>query len=116
MLPDDHPLTTGGIGLYGTFGTHAAMGECDALLIVGSTFPYEYYPKPGQARSVQIDLDPQRIGLRVAADVGLVGDARAALEMLNPRLQRKEDRSLLEKAQGEARRWTETQRAAEESR
>ncbi len=92
------------------------MGECDALLIVGSTFPYEYYPKPGQARSVQIDRDPQRIGLRVAADVGLVGDARAALEMLNPRLQRKEDRSLLEKAQGEARRWTETQRAAEESR
>jgi pyruvate dehydrogenase (quinone) len=116
-LPDDHPFTTGGIGLYGTFGTHAAMAECDALLIVGSTFPYvEYYPKPGQARCVQIDRDPQRIGLRVAADAGLVGDARAALEMLNARLQRKEDRSFLEKVQAEARRWTETQRAAEESR
>ena len=117
VLPDDHPLTTGGIGLYGTFGTHAAMAECDALLIVGSTFPYvEYYPKPGQARCVQIDRDPQRIGLRVAADVGLVGDARATLEMLNAQLRRKEDRSFLEKAQSEARRWTETQRAAEESR
>ncbi len=117
VLPDDHPLTTGGIGLYGTFGTHAAMAECDALLIVGSAFPYvEYYPKPGQARCVQIDRDPQRIGLRVAADVGLVGDARAALEMLNARLQRKEDRSFLEEVQAEARRWTETQRAAEESR
>ncbi len=117
VLPDDHPLTTGGIGLYGTFGTHAAMAECDALLIVGSTFPYvEYYPKPGQARCVQIDRDPQRIGLRVAADVGLVGDARATLEMLNAQLRKKEDRSFLEKAQGEARRWTETQRAAEESR
>ncbi len=93
------------------------MGECDALLIVGSTFPYvEYYPKPGQARCAQIDRDPQRIGLRVAADVGLVGDARATLEMLNARLRRKEDRSFLEKVQGEARRWTETQRAAEESR
>jgi pyruvate dehydrogenase (quinone) len=117
VLPDDHPLTTGGIGLYGTFGTHAAMAECDALLIVGSTFPYvEYYPKPGQARCVQIDRDPQRISLRHAVDVGLVGDARAALEMLNAKLQRKEDRSFLEKVQGEARRWTETQRAAEESR
>jgi pyruvate dehydrogenase (quinone) len=117
VLPDDHPLTTGGIGLYGTFGTHAAMAECDALLIVGSTFPYvEYYPKPGQARCVQIDRDPQRIGLRVAADVGLVGDARATLEMLNAQLRKKEDRSFLEKAQGEARRWTEKQRAAEESR
>ena len=117
VLPDDHPLTTGGIGLYGTFGTHAAMAKCDALLIVGSTFPYvEYYPKPGQARCVQIDRDPQRISLRVAADVGLVGDARASLEMLNAQLQRKEDRSFLERAQGEARRWTETLRAAEESR
>jgi len=117
VLPDDHPLTTGGIGLYGTFGTHAAMARCDALLIVGSTFPYvEFYPKPGQARCVQIDRDPQRISLRVAADVGLVGDARASLEMLNAQLQRKEDRSFLERAQGEARRWTETLRAAEESR
>ncbi|CAA9282560.1 MAG: putative pyruvate oxidase protein [uncultured Acetobacteraceae bacterium] len=117
VLPDDHPFTTGGIGLYGTFGTHAAMAECDALLIVGSTFPYvEYYPKPGQARCVQIDCDSQRIGLRVAADVGLVGDARATLEMLNAQLRRKEDRSFLEKVQAEARRWTETQRAAEESR
>jgi pyruvate dehydrogenase (quinone) len=92
------------------------MAECDALLIVGSTFPYvEYYPKAGQARCVQIDRDPQRIGLRVAADVGLVGDARAALEMLNARLRRKQDRSFLEKVQGEARRWTETLRAAETS-
>jgi thiamine pyrophosphate-dependent acetolactate synthase large subunit-like protein len=117
VMPDDHPLTTGGIGLYGTFGTHAAMAGCDALLIVGSTFPYvEYYPEPGQARCVQIDRDPQRIGLRHAVDVGLVGDARAALEMLNARLQRKKDRSFLEDVQAEARRWTETQRAAEESR
>ena len=55
--------------------------DCDALLIVGSTFPYvEYYPKPGQARVVQIDRDPQRIGLRQATEAGLVGDARAVLD------------------------------------
>jgi pyruvate dehydrogenase (quinone) len=106
VLPDDHPYTTGGIGLYGTFGTHHAMAECDALLIVGSTFPYlEYYPKPGQARGVQIDSDPQRIGLRFPAEVGLVGDARAALEMLNARLSPKEDRAFLEETRREAARW-----------
>ena len=109
VLPDDHPLTTGGIGLYGTFGTHKAMAECDALLIVGSTFPYiEYYPKPGQARCVQIDHDPQRISLRHPAEVGLVGDAEATLEALNARLRRKEAQGFLDSVQRETARWRET--------
>src|SRR6185436_3739771 len=68
VVPDDHPLTTGGIGLLGTRPSHEVLEQCDTLLIVGSTFPYiEYYPKPGQARGVQIDRDPTRIGLRFPA-------------------------------------------------
>src|SRR2546422_534146 len=63
-VPDRSPYTTGGIGLLGTLPSQEALEECDTLLIVGSTFPYiEYYPKPGQAKAVQIDLDPMRIGL-----------------------------------------------------
>ncbi|TIT54148.1 MAG: pyruvate oxidase, partial [Mesorhizobium sp.] len=51
VLPDDHPYTTGGIGILGTLASQDMMENCDAVLIVGSTFPYiEYYPKPGQAR------------------------------------------------------------------
>jgi thiamine pyrophosphate-dependent acetolactate synthase large subunit-like protein len=108
VVPDAHPLTTGGIGLLGTRPSQEAMDECDALLIVGSTFPYiEYYPKPGQARVVQIDRDASRIGLRAPAEVGLVGDARAALEMLNAHLERKQDRSFLERAQARMRKWRE---------
>ncbi|MCO6416337.1 thiamine pyrophosphate-dependent enzyme [Siccirubricoccus sp. KC 17139] len=108
VMADDHALTTGGIGLYGTFGTHRAMAGCDALLIIGSTFPYvEYYPQPGQARAVQIDRDAQHIGLRHPAEVGLVGDAKAVLEELNARLKRKADRSFLADCQKEARRWRE---------
>ncbi len=100
VVPDDHPLTTGGIGLLGTRPSQEAFEQCDTLLIVGSTFPYiEYYPTPDQARGVQIDRDPTRIGLRFPAEVGLVGDARAALEMLNAQLTRKEDRSFLAQAQ-----------------
>ncbi|GGC43266.1 pyruvate oxidase [Siccirubricoccus deserti] len=118
VLPDTHPLTTGGIGLYGTFGTHHAMAQCDALLIIGSSFPYvEYYPQPGQARGVQIDRDAQRIGLRHPAEVGLVGDARATLEALNAQLRRKTDRAFLEATQAEARRWRDTlSRAVDEPR
>jgi len=106
VVPDAHPFTTGGIGLLGTRPSQEAMEECDALLIVGSTFPYiEYYPKPGQAHVVQIDRDPARIGLRAPAEVGLVGDARAALELLNARLQRKDDRAFIEKAQQRMSDW-----------
>ena len=105
-VPDTSPYTTGGIGLLGTAPSEEAMTGCDALLIVGASFPYiEFYPKPGQARAVQIDLDPERIGLRYPVDVGLVGDARRTLEALMRLLQRKEDRSWLESAQAGMKEW-----------
>ena len=99
-VPDDSPFTTGGIGLLGTKPSQDALEDCDTLLIVGSSFPYiQFYPKPGQARAVQIDRDPTRIGLRYPAEVGLVGDARLTLDALLPHLRRRPDRSFLEKAQ-----------------
>jgi pyruvate dehydrogenase (quinone) len=107
-VPDDHPLTTGGIGLLGTRPSQQAFEECDTLLIVGSTFPYvEYYPKPGQARGVQIDRDPTRIGLRFPVEVGLVGDARRTLKVLSNRLKAHADRSFLARAQQRTREWRE---------
>lgn len=106
VVPDAHPLTTGGIGLLGTRPSQEAFEQCDALLIVGSTFPYvEYYPKPGQAVGVQIDRDAERIGLRFPVEVGLVGDARETLAALLPRLQRRDDRRFLEAAQQATRDW-----------
>ena len=61
----------------------AAMRNCDTLLIAGSTMPFlHYYPKPGQARIVQIDRDPTRLGLRVAVDVRIVGDVRRYADRL----------------------------------
>lgn len=115
VLPDDHPMTTGGIGILGTLPSQEAMEQCDALLIVGSTFPYiEYYPRPGQAKGVQIDRDPQRIGLRYPVEAGLVGDAAETLRMLNQRLQRKADRSFLEQARAGMARWREMMREIED--
>jgi pyruvate dehydrogenase (quinone)/pyruvate oxidase len=105
-VPDDSPYTTGGIGVLGTKPSQEVLEQCDTLLMVGTSFPYiEYFPKPGQARGVQIDLDPQRIGLRYPVEVGLVGDARRTLEVLLPLLQRNADRSFLEAAQKGARAW-----------
>ena len=62
VVPDDHPYTTGGIGLLGTAPSQEAMEECDTLVIAGTSFPYiEFYLNPGQAKAVQIELDLERI-------------------------------------------------------
>src|SRR5437764_10312813 len=108
VVPDDHPLTTGGLGLLGTTPSQEAMEQADALLIIGSSFPYmEFLPKPGQAKGVQIDDKPDRIGLRYPIDVGLVGDAKPTVAALSRLIQRKEDRSFLEKRQREVADWWE---------
>ena len=116
-FPDQHPHSTGGIGILGTLPSQVAMEQCDALLIVGSSFPYiEYYPKPGQARGVQIDRDGQRIGLRYPVEVGLVGDAAETLQLLNERLVRKTDRGFLEQAQAGMSQWREMMETSETKR
>ncbi len=108
VVPDDSPFTTGGLGLLGTAPSQDAMQACDTLLIAGSSFPYmEFLPKPGQAKCVQVDVDPTRIGLRYPADVGLVGDCRRVLEALLPMIRAKTDRSFLEKAQQGMKEWDE---------
>ncbi len=106
VVPDDNPYTTGGIGLLGTAPSQDAMEECDTLIMIGTHFPYlEYYPKPGQVRTVQIDLDATHIGMRTPVDVGLVGDSRTILEALLPLINHKEDRHFLEKAQERMNFW-----------
>lgn len=107
-LDDDHPHATGGVGLLGTRPSQEAIEGCDTFLIVGSSFPYiEYYPTPGQARGVQIDIDPARIGLRYPVEAGLVGDTARVLQMLLPRLEPHADQAFLEGIQASAREWRE---------
>jgi pyruvate dehydrogenase (quinone) len=107
VVPDDSPYTTGGIGLLGTKPSQEAIENCDTLLMVGTSFPYiEFLPKPGQARGVQIDIDPTRIGLRYPVEVGVVGDSRVALQKLIPRLQRDgNDSGFLQTAQEGMKAW-----------
>jgi len=107
-VPDDSPYTTGAIGLLGTRPSQEALEECDTLLIVGASFPYiEYYPKPGQAKGVQIELDPMRIGLRYPVEVGLVGDSARTLEALLPLITCKGDCGFLEIVQSRMKSWGE---------
>lgn len=114
VVPDDHPLTVGGIGLLGTSVSIDVMEGCDTLLMVGTNFPYtKYLPNSGDCKVVQIEADPVRAGNRIATDVPMVGDAKEALAALAPRLSRHEDRSFLEDAQGEMGKWRQKMAAIE---
>ncbi|AHJ98818.1 ubiquinone-dependent pyruvate dehydrogenase [Hymenobacter swuensis] len=94
----NNPYDVGMSGLLGfTSGYHALM-DADALLMLGTDFPYQQF-LPQEARTVQIDLRGEHIGRRARVEVGLVGDVAATLQALLPLLNHKRDRAHLEKAQ-----------------
>jgi len=105
-VPDESIYTTGNIGLLGTEASQMMMEECDTLLIIGSSFPYlEYLPKNGQARAVQIDIDPLKIALRYPVEAGLVGDSKKTLQGLLPMLHYNDHRDFLHQAQMRMEKW-----------
>jgi pyruvate dehydrogenase (quinone) len=105
-LPDDLPFVTGPIGLLGAKPSHEMVMNCDTLLMIGTSFPYaEWLPQPEKVKVVEIDLDARLIGIRVGADVALVGDSADTLRELIPHLQRKEDRSWRGEIEEEVERW-----------
>ncbi|MGH9465900.1 MAG: thiamine pyrophosphate-dependent enzyme [Terriglobales bacterium] len=105
-IPDDHPLNAGGLGLIGTLPAQKAMEECDTFFMIGSSFPYmQWLPeKKEDVPGIQLDLRPERIGLRYPMSVGLVGDSAATLEKLLPRLKR-HDGKFLKTTQKRMREW-----------
>jgi pyruvate dehydrogenase (quinone) len=87
VLDEALPQVTGCIGHLGTDAAQRLMDGCDTLLMVGTNDPWtEFLPAPGQARAVQVDIDGRRLGMRYPTEVNAVGDARATLAGLLPRL------------------------------
>ena len=108
VIPDDHPVCIGGLGLLGTEPATDAMNEADTLLMIVTSFPYiDYLPKPGQARGIQIDIKPNNIGLRYPVEIGLVGDSKLVLSELLPLLQQRSEteRGFLKSKQDEMVDW-----------
>ena len=93
----DNPNDVGMTGLIGFASGYYAMESCDALLMLGTDFPYrQFYPK--DARIAQIDLRPEAIGRRAPVELGLVGQIAPTLRALMPRLKAKSDRKHLDAA------------------
>ncbi|MFD4950601.1 thiamine pyrophosphate-requiring protein [Streptomyces sp. NPDC058451] len=107
-LDDDLPYVTGSIGLLGTRPSYELMMGCDTLLVIGSSFPYtQFMPEFGQARAVQIDIDPHMVGMRYPFEVNLVGDARETLARLLPLLKANKENSWRKKVEQDTARWWE---------
>jgi pyruvate dehydrogenase (quinone) len=105
-VPDDHPFTTGCIGVLGTPPSEQALAGADTLLLVGTSFPWAAnVPDPSRVRAVQIETDPARFGGSGANEVTLLGDAAETLSALLPLLARKADRGFLDQAQAGMTGW-----------
>src|SRR6185369_2810525 len=73
---------------------------------IGTSFPYpEFLPKAGQARCVQIDIDPRMLSLRYPAEVCLCGDSAETLRALLPMLKFKKERSWRKKIEKNVAHW-----------
>jgi pyruvate dehydrogenase (quinone) len=91
----DNPYDVGMTGLLGFASGYQAMMNCEALLILGSDFPYQqFYPK--DAKVIQVDLRGEQIGRRTRVDVGIVGTVKETLQALLPLLDDKSDRGYLD--------------------
>ncbi|MGE2832719.1 thiamine pyrophosphate-requiring protein [Mycobacterium sp. SMC-4] len=113
VLDESLPWHTGVMGHLGTTASAELMRHCDTLLIVGSNDPWtEFYPAPGQARAVQIDIEARVLGAKYPIDVAVCGDARQALSDLLPLLKPTKDRGW----EQQIHHWTGTWMALAEQR
>lgn len=91
----DNPFDVGMTGLLGFSSGYHAMMNCDALLMLGTDFPYQqFYPK--NARILQVDIREEQLGRRSHLDLGVVGEVGETISALLPRVAQKTDRSYLD--------------------
>src|SRR5689334_530303 len=93
----DNPYDVGMTGFIGFSSGYAAMHACDALVMLGTDFPYKQF-FPTDAKIVQIDIRPENLGRRAKIDLGLVGDVKLTIEALLPLLKTKAQRKHLDDA------------------
>jgi pyruvate dehydrogenase (quinone) len=93
----DNPFDVGMTGLLGFSSGYYAMMSCDTLLMLGTDFPYQQF-FPEKATIIQIDNRGEQIGKRTKVDIGLVGDIKATLEALAPKIAPKSNRSHLDQS------------------
>jgi pyruvate dehydrogenase (quinone) len=92
FLEYDNPYNIGMTGMLGNEAGFHALLNCDALLMLGADFAWRQF-YPDNAKIVQVDIDPTHLGRRHPVTKGVVGDVKATLEAVLPRLSERSDGS-----------------------
>jgi pyruvate dehydrogenase (quinone) len=92
-----NPFDVGMTGLLGFSSGYFSMMNCNTLLMIGTDFPYQQF-FPQHAAIIQIDLRGEQLGRRTKVDYGIVGDTKATLQALLPKLKQNGDDKHLRKS------------------
>lgn len=89
-FPGSDPLSTGLLGMHGTYESNMAMHHCDVLLAIGARFDdrvignVSHFTGPPDRKIIHVDIDPSSISKRVQVDIPIVGDVGEVVqEMFN---------------------------------
>jgi len=93
----DNPFDVGMTGLLGFASGYKAIKEADALLMLGTDFPYQQF-YPDNAKVVQVDIRGRNLGRRTPVELGLVGTVKDTLAALQPLLLQKSQRDHLDRS------------------
>ncbi|HXW43513.1 MAG TPA: ubiquinone-dependent pyruvate dehydrogenase [Streptosporangiaceae bacterium] len=102
-LEYDNRFDVGMTGLLGFGSGYRAMEHCQALLLLGTDFPYQAF-YPSDVPVIQVDIRGEHIGRRVPVDIPLVGTVKDTAEALLPLLKPKSDSSHLDRMTAHYRR------------
>jgi acetolactate synthase-1/2/3 large subunit len=98
-IPAGHPLSLGMMGMHGESWVNNAIQESDLLLAFGMRFDDRvtgnlatYAP---HAKKIHIEIDPSEINKNVRVDAAIIGDLRAVLELMLPRIEKSSDTAWL---------------------
>ena len=94
VFPNKHPLSMGMIGMHGTYVANTACDKCDLLLAIGCRFSDRVIGDPkkfaGNAKILQIDIDPAEVNKMIEVDNALIGDIKQILAEISSKIQKKE--------------------------
>ena len=99
----DNPYDVGMTGLIGFGSGYRAMEHCDALVMLGTDFPYRQF-LPDDVPVIQVDVRGEQIGRRIPVQVPLVGTVGATVDALLPMITVKTDSAYLDRLTAHYRR------------
>ncbi|MFR5643035.1 MAG: biosynthetic-type acetolactate synthase large subunit [Clostridium paraputrificum] len=99
VIPKEHPLLTGMIGMHGTKASNISATKCDLFIALGARFSDRVISNPenlSNAKILHIDVDPAEINKNIKVDLSVVGDLKLVLQKILPHINEKKNKEWIE--------------------